>query len=69
MATTQKDKNELTEALKVIIPKVYGPDSMFKDWRIEVISPMPKLTGFEVNYYNMATNFCGKDVANHSWFV
>jgi len=69
MKTTEKDKNELLNALNEIIPKVYGSSPDYKEWRIEIIKPMPNLTGFEENYYEMAINFCGKEVADHSWFV
>ncbi|WP_391208485.1 hypothetical protein [Psychrobacillus sp. L4] len=69
LKTTEKDKDELVKALNGIIPKVYGSSLVYKEWRIEVIKPMPLLTGFEENYYKMAINFCGKRVAGHSWFV
>lgn len=52
-----------------IIPDVYGTSSEYKEWSVEVLKPMPVLTGFEQTYYKMAINFCGDDVANHSWFV
>ncbi|MDG4655344.1 hypothetical protein P6P90_03700 [Ectobacillus antri] len=67
--TTDKDKDELVKALNEIIPKVYGASPEYKEWKIEIIEPMPSLTGFEENYYKMAINFCGKEVADHSWFV
>ncbi|MCJ8007155.1 hypothetical protein ACFFF5_06575 [Lederbergia wuyishanensis] len=69
LKTNEKDKDELVKALNEIIPKVYGSSPDYKEWRIEVIKPMPRLTGFEENYYKMAINFCGKRVADHSWFV
>lgn len=69
LKTTEKDKEELVKALNGIIPKVYGSSPDYKEWRIEVIKPMPLLTGNEEDYYKMATNFCGKEVADHSWFV
>ncbi|KGR83066.1 hypothetical protein [Lysinibacillus boronitolerans] len=69
MKTTEKDKGELIQALADIIPKVYGSSPDYQEWQIEVIKPMPILTGMEENYYKMAINFCGKNVANHSWFV
>ena len=64
-----KDKKELISALNKIIPKVYGADSNYKEWRIEKIEPASSLTGFEKNYYGIAVTFCGKEVANYSWFV
>lgn len=69
MKTTEKDKDELVKALNEIIPKVYSSSPDYKVWKIEVMKPMPLLTGFEENYYKMAINFCGKRVADHSWFV
>jgi len=69
LMTTNKDKNELVNALNEIIPKVYGSNTNYKEWKIEIIEPMPSLTGFEENYYKMAIHFCGKEVADHSWFV
>lgn len=69
LKTTEMDKDELVDELNKIIPKVYGSSPNYKEWRIEIIKPMPSLTGFEENYYKMAINFCGKEVADHSWFV
>jgi hypothetical protein len=67
--TSINDKDELVNALNEIIPNVYGTSPDYKEWRIEIIKPMPSLTGFEENYYKMAINFCGKQVADYSWFV
>ncbi|WP_155591165.1 hypothetical protein [Lysinibacillus cavernae] len=69
LKTTEKDKDGLVRALNEIIPKTYGTNPDYQEWEIEVIQPMPLLTGFEENYYKMAINFCGKRVADHSWFV
>ena len=66
MKTTEKDKDELIQSLADIIPKVYGSSPEYQEWQIEVIKPMPLLTGMEENYYKMAMNFCGENVANHS---
>ncbi|KQL34480.1 MULTISPECIES: hypothetical protein [Bacillaceae] len=64
-----KDKDELISALNDIIPKIYGTDLNHKEWRIEKIQPAASLTGFEKHYFGIAVTFCGKEVANHSWFV
>ncbi|PGL70126.1 hypothetical protein [Bacillus sp. AFS055030] len=64
-----KDKKELISALSKIIPKVYGTDPNYNEWQIEKIEPASSLTGFEKNYYGIAVTFCGKKVANYSWFV
>lgn len=64
-----KDKNELISALSEIIPKIYGADLEHNEWRIEEIQPAVNLTGFEKTYYKIAITYCGKEVANHSWFV
>lgn len=69
LTTKEEDKEELILALQGIIPKVYGSNPEHKEWVIEIIQQMPKLSGFEKNYYKMAINFCGKDVADHTWFV
>ncbi len=64
-----KDKDELIGALNEIIPNVYGTDPVYKEWRIEGIQPALNLTGFEKTYYKIAITYCGKEVADHSWFV
>ncbi|RHW38452.1 hypothetical protein D1B33_06110 [Lysinibacillus yapensis] len=69
METSVKDKDNLIEVLNELIPKVYGSSLDYKEWKIEVIEPMPRLIGHEEVYYHMAINFCGKKVAEHSWFV
>lgn len=65
----ENDKDDLVNALREIIPNVYGVSPDYKKWENEIIKPMPSLTGFEENYYKMAINFCGQEVADHSWFV
>jgi hypothetical protein len=66
---TEKDKDELMEALNKIIPNVYGTGPNYKECSIEIIKPIPSLSEFEENYYKMAIDFCGTHVANHCWFV
>lgn len=67
--TTEKDKDELVEALNEIVPKIYGDSPDHEEWNIEMIEPMTSLSGSEDVYYQIAVTFCGKEVADHSWFV
>ncbi|GAA0603627.1 hypothetical protein GCM10009001_20830 [Virgibacillus siamensis] len=72
--TSLKNEKELRKTLKKIIPKVYarGDDAdMYSEWEIITATPFPKTIGDNQNevYYEMATNFCGKEVAEMSWLV
>ena len=67
MKTTERDKDELLNALNEIFSKDYG--SSLIQWRVEIIKPMASLTGFEKNNYKIVMTSCGKEVAEHSWFV
>ena len=69
LQATEDDQEKLMNALHELIPKVYGTSQEYKEWRIEVIKPMRELTGENHDYYEMAKNFCGEEVANLSWFV
>ncbi|WP_246206693.1 hypothetical protein [Virgibacillus ihumii] len=72
--TSMDDEKELRKALEKIIPKVYaqGDDAdMYSEWKIITAKSFPKTVGDNHNevYYEMAINFCGKDVAEKSWLV
>lgn len=69
LETTSEDEEKLIHALKELIPKVYGSNQKYREWKIELFKPMRNLTGNHKVYAEMATNFCGKEVANRSWFV
>jgi hypothetical protein len=66
--TTAQDKQGLLNALRTIVPQIYT-DEKYSEWQVTLAEPMPKLTGFDKGYYGMAKNFCGKEVANHTWLV
>jgi hypothetical protein len=72
--TSIKDKDELLNALRIIVPNTYEKDEygeLFSEWEILTALPFPKTVGQENNevYYEMAKNFCGEAVANKSWLV
>lgn len=72
--TSVKNEKELRKALETIIPKVYehGDDAdMYSEWKIITVTPFPKTVGDKQNevYYEMAINFCGKEVAEKSWLA
>ncbi|EJR28883.1 hypothetical protein [Bacillus mycoides] len=57
----------LLQALDTIIPKVYKGQN-YKDWKVETIAHLPK-SPHPKAYYGMAKHYCGKEIANKSWFV
>ncbi|MBS4208651.1 hypothetical protein KHA95_11375 [Bacillus sp. FJAT-50079] len=69
MKTSSQEKEDLLRALQTIIPEMYDDRTEYKEWRVEVLSPMVDLSGYEKIYRDMAVHFCGENVANHSWFV
>ncbi|WP_245827565.1 hypothetical protein [Paenisporosarcina indica] len=74
--TSLKDKKEVIEALKTLIPKTYGtglddfPD-MYIKWNVVTAKPFLKTVGNkeEEDYFGMAKTFCGKEIAEKSWLV
>lgn len=57
----------LINALNTIIPEVYKNQN-YKGWKVETIAHLPKSPRTE-DYYAMAKNYCGEEIANNSWFV
>ena len=57
----------LINALNTIIPEVYKEDN-YKGWKIETIAHLSKSSHLE-DYYAMAKNYCGEEIADNSWFV
>lgn len=66
---TESDREKLIIALNELIPKFYSTKPEYEEWNIEVIKPIWSLTGDNEGYYEMAKHFCGREVANRSWFV
>lgn len=74
--TSLKDKKEVIEALNTLIPKTYGtglddlPD-LYTKWNVVTAKPFPNTVGnkIEEDYFEMAKNFCGKEIAEKSWLV
>jgi hypothetical protein len=74
--TSIKDKEELIDALNTLIPETYGtglddlPD-IYAEWNVVTAKPFPKTVGNveEEVYFEMAKNFCGKEIAEKSWLV
>ncbi len=70
--TTIKDKKELIQALKTLIPSTYekGEEGdLFSEWNIITATPFTKTKKRDRVYREMAKNFCGKEIANRSWLV
>jgi hypothetical protein len=76
LETSKSDKKEVTEALKTLIPKIYGtglddyPD-MYTKWNVVTAIPFPETVGNkkEEDYFEMAKTFCGEEIAEKSWLV
>ncbi|UNJ81074.1 hypothetical protein [Metabacillus dongyingensis] len=72
--TSIKDKNDVVNALKTLIPETYEvgiyPD-IYSQWKVLSALPFLNVGGNEEeeNYYGMAKNFCGKRIADKSWLV
>jgi hypothetical protein len=76
--TSINDKQELINALNTIVPQIYEATEFgqthkeyYSKWEIITALPFPKTVGRkrDENYYGMAKNFCGKEVADRSWLV
>lgn len=66
MEPVSSDK-DLINALNTIIPEVYKNQN-FKGWKVETIAHLSKSPHLE-DYYAMAKNYCGEEIADNSWFV
>ena len=73
--TSNEDREELTKALGTLIPETYiqGDENgeYYSDWSIITVTPLPMTIGSQKDdiYYEIAKNFCGKEVANKSWLI
>jgi len=73
--TTIYDRDVVVETLKTLIPETYinGDEygEYYSDWSIITARPLPMTIGDSVNdvYFEIAKNFCGKEVANKSWLI
>ncbi|MCA1032881.1 hypothetical protein LCL95_17870 [Bacillus timonensis] len=61
--TTLKDKEDLLNALKTIVPKVYSEDN----WEVSMVKPLLNMK--ESAYYGMATALCNEKTAKKTWYV
>ena len=66
MEPVSSDK-DLINALNTIIPEVYK-NQKYKGWKVETIAHLSKSPHLE-DYYAMAKNYCGEELADNSWFV
>jgi hypothetical protein len=57
----------LINAMNTIIPEVYKSDN-YNGWKVETIAHLSKSPHLE-DYYAMAKNYCGEEIADNSWFV
>ncbi|WP_229683197.1 hypothetical protein [Virgibacillus oceani] len=69
-----KDKTEFLDALKKLVPKIYEQGDyaeMYTEWEVKAAVPFPNTVNNKKNevYYEMAKNFCGKEVADKSWLA
>lgn len=69
-----QDHEEFLRALQTVVPETYQKGElaeMYTDWRVITALPFPKTVGREQDeiYYEMAKNFCGKEVAEKSWLA
>lgn len=73
--TSFKDREELMKVLETLIPDTYvkGDEygDYYKDWTVTTLLPLPMTIndGSVDVYYEIAKNFCGKEVAERSWIV
>jgi hypothetical protein len=71
--TSVKDRDGLLKALQKIVPQTYDGElgEFYTDWRLKRLTPFPLTIGNQIDqdYYGMAKNFCGKDIADRSWLA
>jgi hypothetical protein len=67
--TSIKNRKEVIEALKSLIPKTYGPGiddfpDIYTKWNIVTAKPFSDSVGNkeEEDYFGMAKTFCGKEM-------
>jgi len=75
LQTSNDDREELTRALGTLIPETYikGDENgdYYNEWSIITVTPLPMTIGSHTEdiYYEIAKNFCQKEVANKSWLI
>ena len=73
--TTIFDRDIVVETLKSLIPETYikGDEygEYYSNWSIITARPLPMTIDDSENdvYFEIAKNFCGKEVANKSWLI
>jgi hypothetical protein len=69
-----EEVNQVIDSLKVLVPTLYEVGEFpeyYSKWELVTIKPFPLTVknSDERDYYEMAKNFCGKEVAERSWLV
>lgn len=69
-----EEVNQVINSLKVLVPTLYEVGEFpeyYSKWELDTIKPFPLTlkNSDERDYYEMAKNFCGKEVADRSWLV
>lgn len=69
-----EDVNQVLDSLRVLVPITYEVGEFpeyYSKWDVVTVKPFPLTIGNsdEQDYYEMAKNFCGKEVADRSWLV
>ncbi|WP_144512895.1 hypothetical protein [Bacillus sp. FJAT-22090] len=67
LGRVESNKGLIINALNTIIPEVYKSDN-YEGWKVETISHLSESPHLE-DYYAMAKNYCGEEIADNSWFV
>ena len=73
--TSIYDRDEVVETLQTLIPETYikGDEygEYYSEWSIIIARPLPMTIDDIENdvYFEIAKNFCGKEVANKSWVI
>lgn len=66
--------HEVEKALRILVPIAYEVGEfpeLYSEWKVVSLKPFPQTVGKkeDQDYYGMAKNFCGKEVADQSWLV
>jgi hypothetical protein len=74
MEVPMEEVNQVLDALKHVVPISYEIGEFpeyYSKWELVTIKPFPLTVknSDERDYYEMAKNFCGKEVAERSWLV
>ena len=69
-----EEVNQIIGSLKVLVPTLYEVGDFpeyYSKWELVTVKPFPLTVknSDERDYYEMAKNFCGKEVADRSWLV